>query len=319
MTFKILCTDGFSKAGLDELAKNTAFEVAFIKALTHEELLEKIHPFNALIIRSASRVSADVIEAGKSLRIIARAGVGVDNIDVPAATRRNIMVINAPAGNTVSTAELSFGMLLALARHIPQAACAMANGKWEKKKFQGTEVAKKVLGVIGMGRVGREVARRAMAFRMTVVGFDPFLDADQFDAAGVERVALDKIFKTADYITVHTPLTPETENLISAKEFKMMKPSACVINCARGGIVNEADLAEALRQKTIAGAALDVYTKEPFESTIFQGLDNCILTPHLGASTNEAQDAVAVEAAYEVAQYLTTGQCANCVNLRSET
>jgi D-3-phosphoglycerate dehydrogenase / 2-oxoglutarate reductase len=314
MATKILCTDGFSKAGLDELGKNSNFEVTFIKAMTNEELIAKIEPYQGLIVRSASKVTKAVIDAGKNLKIIARAGVGVDNIDVPHATTRGICVCNAPAGNTVSTAELSFAMMLSLARHIPQAAASLSAGQWEKKKFQGHELARKTLGVIGLGRIGREVARMAQAFHMRVVAHDPHVNDSVFSACGVTRLLLEELLKTADFITMHTILSPDTENMISAKQIALMKTSACIINCARGGLVNEHDLANALKEKRIAGAALDVFTKEPYTDTVFAGLDNIVLTPHLGASTDEAQDAVAIEAAQSIEQFFKNGTCPTAVN-----
>jgi D-3-phosphoglycerate dehydrogenase len=315
MTYKILCTDGFAKTGLQELEKDPNLEVTFKDKLSHDELLGMIEGFDGLIVRSASSVGRDVIERGRNLKIVARAGVGTDNIDLDAATERGIMVVNAPAGNTTSTAELAFTMLLSLARHIPQAAKLMSEGTWEKKKFKGNEVAHKTLGIIGMGRIGREVAMRARVFEMDVMGYDPFLSEETFANLGVAKASLEDILRRADYITIHSPLTPETENLITAKQLAMMKPSAYIVNCARGGIINEHDLAGALKEGRIAGAALDVYTQEPFKETIFQGLDNCVLTPHLGASTSEAQDAVSVEAAAAVAQYFREGLSPNAVNL----
>ncbi len=313
MNYKILCTDGFSKAGIEELQKNPTFEVTYVKAMTPEELLAQIEPYHGLIVRSASKVTSAVIDAGKNLKVIARAGVGVDNIDLAHAAKKGICVCNAPAGNTVSTAELSFAMMMSLARHIPQASCYMQAGKWEKKKFQGHELARKVLGIIGLGRVGREMARFAQAFRMTTVGFDPYISKDVFEAAGVMQLNLKDLLSTSDFITIHTILSPETENLITAKQIAMMKPTACLINCARGGVINEHDLAGALKENRIAGAALDVYTKEPYPETIFQGLENIVLTPHLGASTDEAQDAVAVEAAHSVEQFFLTGACPTAI------
>ncbi|MFH1830395.1 MAG: phosphoglycerate dehydrogenase [Pseudomonadota bacterium] len=315
MKYRILCTDGFAKSGLARLEADSNLEVEFCASLSHEELIDKIEGFDGLIVRSSSKVSRDVIERGKGLKVIARAGVGTDNIDIDAATERGIMVVNAPAGNTTSTAELTFSMILALARHIPQAARLMAEGKWEKKRFKGSEIAHKKLGIIGMGRIGYEVAKRALAFDMIVLGFDPYLSDEKFESLGVKKAGLEEICRQADYITIHTPLTKETENLIAAKEIGMMKQEACIVNCARGGIVNERDLANALKEGRITGAALDVFTKEPFDDTIFQGLDNCILTPHLGASTAEAQDAVAVEAAAAVSQYFSEGISPNAVNL----
>ncbi len=315
MRYRILCTDGFSEAGLERLRKDPNLDIEFRERLSHDELLGIIEGFDGLIVRSASDVSRDVIERGDDLKIIARAGVGTDNIDLAAATERGIMVVNAPAGNTVSTAELAFSMILSLARHIPQAARLMAEGKWEKKRFSGTEVSHKTLGIIGMGRIGREVARRARAFDMEVMALDPYLSDEQFKALGAVKSTLEEILRRADYITIHSPLTPETENMISAKEIAMMKPTAYIVNCARGGIINEADLANALKEGRIAGAALDVFTREPLEGDLFRGLDNCILTPHLGASTQEAQEAVAVEAANAVSQYFTEGLSPNAVNL----
>ncbi len=315
MKFKVLCTDGFAENGVELLKKSGVIEPTFIKSLTHEELLKNIGEYDGLIVRSASSVTKDVIEAGKRLKVIARAGVGVDNIDVGEATGHGIFVVNAPAGNTTSAAELTFGMILSLARHIPDAAKAMGDGKWEKKKFQGSELAGKTLGVIGLGRIGREVVRRAAAFKMNVLGFDPFLAKEQFASLGVTASAKEDIYKNADYITIHTPLTDDTQNMITMKELKTMKKTACIVNCARGGIVNEHDLAVALKEGVIAGAALDVFTKEPFEEAIFRGLGNCITTPHLGASTAEAQDAVAVEAATSVIQFFKEGFSASAVNL----
>lgn len=315
MKYKVLCTDGFSHAGREELGTCPFIDMTFADSLSHDELLEKIGPFDGLIVRSASTVSRDVIEQGANLKVIARAGVGTDNIDLDAATERGILVVNAPAGNSVSTAELTFAMLLALARHIPQASRALGEGRWEKKKFKGSEVAFKTLGIIGLGRIGREVAKRALSFQMHVMGYDPYLSTEQFKSLGITKASLEEIYAKADFITVHTPLTPETENLITEKELRMMKPTARVINCARGGIINEHDLAKALKEGWIGGAALDVFTEEPYRGDIFRGLDNVILTPHLGASTAEAQDAVAREAAAAVVQFFREGLSLSAVNL----
>lgn len=303
MTFKVLCTDGYGKAGIEELQKTSGIEVTFEKALTPEELLAKIPAFDALIVRSASKVTRQVLDAGKNLKIVVRAGVGTDNIDKAAAAERGIAVANAPSGNTTSTAELAFAMILALARHVPQASAAMHEGRWEKKLFMGTELAGQTLGVIGLGRVGCAVAKRAIAFEMNVMGYDPIAGSDIIEALGVTPAAPEEIFKNADFITVHTPLTADTRDMIDSKAFAMMKPTARLINCARGGIINEEALAAALKEKRIAGAALDVFTKEPFEDRMFCDLSNCVLTPHLGASTKEAQDKVAVEAAQKVVEF----------------
>lgn len=303
MTYKILCTDGFASSGIETLKKNSNFEVVFEKSLSHEDLLAKISAFDALIVRSASKVSADVIEAGKNLKIIARAGVGMDNIDVGAAQKRGIEVVNAPAGNAISTAELAFALMLSLSRHIVCAASLMKQCVWEKKKFMGSQLAYKTLGVVGMGRIGREVAKRARAFDMRVLGSDPYIDEKVFKEFGVTKCALNELCEEADYITIHTPLSKDTKNLITMKELSKMKKTVRIINCARGGIVNERDLAKALKDGVIAGAALDVFTKEPYDESIFNGMDNVVLTPHLGASTHEAQDAVAIEAAIAVQNF----------------
>lgn len=306
MTFKVLCTDGYGAAGIEELKKTPGIEVAFEKALTPEELLAKIPAFDALIVRSASKVTRQVLEAGKNLKIVVRAGVGTDNIDKKAAAERGIAVANAPAGNTTSTAELAFGMLLSLARHIPQASASMHEGRWEKKAYMGTELSGRTLGVIGLGRVGCAVAKRALAFEMKVLGHDPIAKTDMIEGLGAKPSSLEEIFKNSDFITVHTPLTDDTRDMIDAKAFAMMKPTARLVNCARGGIINEGALASALKENRIAGAALDVFTKEPFEDPIFRALPNCILTPHLGASTKEAQDKVAVEAAQRVIEFFSS-------------
>lgn len=303
MTFKVLCTDGYGKAGIEELKKTSGIEVTFEKALTPEELLAKIPAFDALIVRSASKVTKAVLEAGTNLKIVVRAGVGTDNIDKVTAKERNIVVANAPAGNTTSTAELAFGMMMSLARHIPQASASMHEGKWEKKAYMGTELAGRTVGVIGLGRVGGAFAKRALAFEMKVLGYDPVLAKDAVQKLGVAPASLEEIFKNSDFITVHTPLTDETRNMIDAKAFAMMKPTVRLINCARGGIINEGALAAALKENRIAGAALDAFTKEPFEDPMFRGLANAVLTPHLGASTKEAQDKVAVEAAQKVVEF----------------
>lgn len=319
MTFKVLCTDNFSNEGIKEMKISPLLEVTFEKSLTHEQLLDKIPDYDALIVRSASHVARDIIEAGANLKIIARAGVGIDNIDIEAATEQGIFVVNTPESNTTSTAEHTFALLLALSRHIPQAARSMSEGHWEKKKFIGAEVANKTLGIIGMGHIGREVARRAKAFGMNVIAYDPYISDEQFEAHGVKSCTLDEIYKNSDYISIHTTLTKETANLISKREISLMKPTTRIINCARGGIINEEDLAKALKEKKIAGAALDVFSKEPYDKNSFKDLDNVILTPHLGASTIEAQEAVAIEAARAIIQFFSEGISFDAVNLKLES
>ncbi len=315
MKHKILCMDGFSGAGLKELEQNSQLELTSLKSLPHQELIKKIAPYSGLIVRSSTQVAADVISAAKNLKIIARAGIGTDNIDIEAATAQGIFVINAPLGNTTSTAELAFTLLLSLARHIPQAAKSMDAGKWEKQRFKGNEVAHKTLAIIGLGRIGQEVAKKALAFKMKVVAHDPFLSEEQFKALNIQPLSLEEIYKSADYITVHTPLNAETENLIGKNEFAMMQPTTCIINCARGGIINEAELAAALKKGQIAGAALDVFTEEPYEKSTFRDLDNCITTPHLGASTSEAQEAVGIEIAGALSHFFAKGFTTSAVNL----
>lgn len=315
MTYKVLCTDGFAEAGLTELQRSPVVDTVFEKSMSHDELLKRISEFDGLIVRSASTVSRDVIEAGVNLKIIARAGVGIDNIDLEAATEKGIYVVNAPEGNTTSAAELTFAFLLSLARHVPQASNSMQKGEWEKKKYMGTELSGKTLGIIGMGRIGREVARRAKAFGMNILAFDPLVREDRLKALAAKPSSVEDICRNCDFITIHTPLTKDTQNLITHKQLSVMKKTAFIINCARGGIINEEDLARVLREKQIAGAALDVFTSEPPDKPIFQGLDNVILTPHLGASTQEAQSAVAIEAARAVAGFFSEGISLTAVNL----
>lgn len=303
MKHKILCTDSFAGCGIEEMKKHDSLDVVFERALSHEDLLRKIPEFEGLIVRSASKVSRDVIEAGKNLKIVVRAGVGLDNIDAKAASERGIKVFNTPTGNSVSTAEMAFAMMISLARHIPQASAFMHAGVWEKKKFMGTQLSGKTLGILGLGRVGSEVAKRALAFGMKVIANDPIVADDHFASLGVKRVSVHDLCASSDFISIHAALAPKTMDLISAREFALMKKTTRVINCARGGIINEQDLATALREGKIAGAALDVFTEEPWTKDIFRGIDNIILTPHLGASTYEAQDAVAIEAAQTVISF----------------
>jgi D-3-phosphoglycerate dehydrogenase len=289
------------------MSSSPVLDVVYKEKMSQEELLRDIPEFHGLVVRSASKVSAKIIEAGKNLKIIARAGVGTDNIDIQTARKNGILVINAPVGNAVSAAELTFAMMLSLARCIPQASKSMSEGMWEKKKFKGMELAGKTLGIIGFGRIGQEVACRATAFRMTILVCDPNLSPMKIKELGGEASDLEKICRESDFITIHAPLNKDTENLISSKEMAMMKPSVRIINCARGGIINEEDLAAALKSGRIAGAALDVFTKEPFDSSIFRDVSNCIMTPHLGASTAEAQDAVAREVGVSVVKFFSEG------------
>ncbi len=311
---KILVSDPISEAGIEILRK--AGEVHVRTGQTEEEILQFIADFDAMIVRSETKVTARIIEKASKMRIIGRAGVGVDNIDLKAATQRGIIVVNSPAGNTTAAAELTIGLLLCVARNIPQAHCGTINGKWDRKKYVGSEVYRKTLGVIGLGKIGREVAKRARALGMHVIGYDPFTPDDVAQQAGVHKVDLDELFNTCDFLTVHTPLNDQTRNLVNAERLSQMKPSAMVVNVARGGIINEADLAAALKDGRIAGAAVDVFTSEPIkEDNPLIGCPHCILTPHLGASTVEAQEGVAVDVAQQIADVLAGGPARSAVNM----
>lgn len=311
---RVLVSDPITQAGID-LFKEAGFEVEVKTDHTKEELLAKIKNYDALIVRSQTKVTADIIEAASNLKVIGRAGVGVDNVDLEAATKKGIIVINAPDGNTISTAELSVAMILALARNIPQAHVSLKNGAWDRKSFTGVEVNGKTLGVVGMGRIGTEVAKRMLAMGMKVIAYDPFFTEEKAASLGVKMVDLDTIITQSDFITVHTPLTPETKGLFGAKEFARMKKGVRLVNCARGGIYDEAALAEAIKNGQVAGAALDVYTSEPPIDRSLIDLPQVIVTPHLGASTKEAQENVAVDVAHEVIKVLKGEPFKNAVNL----
>ena len=312
--FNILAADGIAGEGIEILKKN--FNVEVHDKISADELLEIIPKFDALIVRSASKVTAEVIERAENLKIIGRAAVGVDNIDVKAATERGIIVINSPDGNTIAATEHTFAMMAALSRNIPQANKTMHAGGWDRKKFVGVELRNKTLAVIGLGRIGAGVAKRAQAFEMNVIAYDPFVSAERAESLGVKLMELDELFKTADFITVHMPLTKQTENMITLDKMKLMKPTTRLINCARGGIINENDLAVALKEKIIAGAAVDVFTSEPLiENSPLREIDNLILTPHLGASTIEAQISVSVDVANGIVDALNNRPVATAVNM----
>ncbi|MBE8949196.1 MAG: phosphoglycerate dehydrogenase [Quinella sp. 3Q1] len=313
-TFNILAVDGIANEGIELLKKNFSVEVR--DKISHDELLEIIPQFDALIVRSASKITADVLERAQNLKIIGRAGVGVDNIDVQAATERGIIVINSPDGNTIAATEHTFAMMLAVSRNIPQANQIMHENGWDRKKFVGVELRNKILGVIGLGKIGAGVAKRAQSFEMNVVAYDPFVSAERAKNLGVKLVNLDELIKTADFITVHMPLTNSTRNMISISQMRMMKPTVRLINCARGGIINENDLVTALNEKIIAGAAIDVFENEPLdENSPLRTLKNIILTPHLGASTVEAQIGVSVDVAKGIIDALNNKPVATAVNL----
>ena len=282
-----------------------------------DELKAVIKDYDALIVRSSTKVTAEIIEAAAKLSAIGRAGAGVDNIDIPAASKRGIVVMNTPGGNTVTTAEHAIAMMLALARRIPQATASMKAGRWEKSRFMGNEYCNKILGVIGLGRVGAVVADRAIGLKMNVIAHDPFISPEVAQQMGVNMVNLDELFTNSDFISVHCPLSKETRNLINESALAKKKKGVFLIHCARGGIVNEKALCRALKAGQVAGAAIDVFEEEPTKNMELVGLDNVICTPHLGASTDEAQTNVAIAIAHQIAAYFTTGEIKGAVNFPS--
>ncbi len=313
---RILISDKISKK-CNDILKKAGLDVDVKTGMTPDELKACIGEYHGLIIRSATKVTSGIIEAATNLKVIGRAGSGLDNVDKTAATKKGIVVMNTPGGNTITTAEHTFALLVSLSRKIPQATTSMREGKWEKNKFLGIELFNKTLGIIGIGNIGSQVAKRAQGFEMNVIAFDPFLSEEKAKEMGVERVELRDLFKRSDFITIHTPLTAETKNLINRETLADMKKGVRIINCARGGIVNEKDLYDALIEKKVAGAALDVFEKEPTENNPLLTLDNVVCTPHLGASTKEAQENVAIAVAEQVADYLINGTIRNAVNFPS--
>ena len=314
MTYHILVPDSVHSRAVDVL---TASGLQFTAPgqMTRAELLAAIGDADALIIRSASKIDAEALAAATKLKMIARAGVGVDNVDIPDATKRGIVIMNTPDGNTVSTAEHTFGLMLSLARHVPQAHASMREGKWDRKSFMGAELRGKTLGVVGFGRIGRAVAKRALAFEMNVITFDPYIPADVAADLGAELVSLDDLYARADFITLHTLLTDETREMINAANIAKMKKGVRIVNAARGALINESDLAEAIKSGQVGGAGLDVFTQEPPQpDNPLVALPGVVHTPHLAASTDDAQIVVAVEAAQLVVEALTTGQYRNVVN-----
>ena len=314
---KVLIADSISQRGVDELSRDGALEVSFQTGLTESELIKIIPEFSALVVRSQTRVTAQILNAGARLRVVGRAGVGVDNVDVETATRRGIIVLNAPGGNTVSTAEHTFSLLLSVARKIPQADASMRGKNWDRKNFEGIELYNKTLGVIGMGRIGSELSRRAIAFGMRVVAYDPYLSAARARALQVELVdELDDLLTSANFISLHTPLTEETHHIVDATRLAKTKRGVRVINCARGGLIDEDALADALASGQVAGAALDVFEIEPLSSdSPLRTAPNVVLTPHLGASTAEAQESVGIEIAQSIRAALLEGTIRNAVNM----
>jgi D-3-phosphoglycerate dehydrogenase len=311
---RVLVADPIAPEGVALLEGAPDLRVEVRPGLKGDDLLRAVAGVHALVVRSATQVTAAVIEAAGTLEVVGRAGVGVDNVDVTAATKRGVLVMNTPGGSATTTAEHALALLFALSRQIPQATASMKAGRWEKSRFMGREICGKTLGIVGVGNIGRVVADRARGLKMRVVAHDPFLSEDAAARLGVELVPLDELLARSDFITIHAPLTPQTRGLLGAAAFAKMKEGAMVVNCARGGIVDEAALAEALRAGKVAGAALDVFEKEPPGASPLFDLESFICTPHLGASTDEAQVAVSVAIARQVIDYLTNGVLQNAVN-----
>jgi len=312
---KILVSDPLSEEGLKILRDVKEFQVDVKTELKPEELKSIIKDYNALVVRSATKVTKDIIAAANNLKVIGRAGVGLDNVDLEAATQKGIIVMNTPAGNTISTAEHAVSMILSLSRNIPQANASTKKGEWKRSKFMGVELYNKVLGIVGFGRIGSEVAKRALSFGMKILAYDPFLSKEVAEGLGVEVVELKDLFARSDYITVHTPLTDETRHMISTDAFNLMKKGVRVINCARGGIIDEVALVQAVKDGKVNGAAMDVFEKEPVaQDSELLKLDNIIVTPHLGASTEEAQVNVAIEVAEIVRDALLGRGIRNAAN-----
>lgn len=295
---RVLIADRIAEEGVEAL--KTRFDVDVKPGMGRDQLIATIGDYDGLVVRSESRVTAEVIAAGKRLQVVGRAGVGVDNIDIEAATRHGVVVVNAPAGNTISAAEHTIALMLALSRNIPQANASLKSGQWRRQEFMGIEVRNKSLGIIGLGNVGSEVARRAKGMEMRIIGHDPFVSVEYARTLGVELVSIEELLKEADFITVHTPMSAATRGLIGARELATVKPSVRIINCARGGIIDEDALLRAVEEGKVAGAAVDVFSEEPATHNVLFGSDKIIVTPHLAASTAEAQTTVAVDVAAQV-------------------
>lgn len=315
---KILVADRISPLGVEFLQKQDDFEVIEAYGSSPEQVLELAKDASAIIVRSDTKVTREVFEVASELKAVGRAGVGVDNIDVPAATEKGVIVMNTPGGNTIATAELTFTHMLCSTRPIVRGVTGMSEGKWERKQLKGAELRGKTLAVLGLGRIGAEVAKRALAFEMTVVAYDPYLTAERAKELDLEKVELEEAFSKADYLTVHMPMTDETRNIVDESAFAKMKDGVRIFNCARGGIIKESALAEALKSGKVASAGLDVYEHEPLpEDHEFRELENMNLTPHLGASTAEAQESVGVEIAEAIAEVLNGGRIRNAINMPS--
>ncbi len=301
---KVLVADPVSRDGLDILRSGSDIEVVVKDDISPEDLLKEIEQYDAIIVRSRTKVTREVIEAGERLKVIARGGVGLDNIDQETAKESGIKVVNTPEASSASVAELTLGLCFALARHIPRAHSTTAAGKWEKKALKGVELGGKILGIVGLGRIGRELAKRAIGIGMTVIGSDPYLDQEALKGTGIELVGLARVLQESDFISLHMPLTMETKGLIGVSELDMMKPTAYLVNCARGGVVDEEALCKCLTEGRIAGAAIDVYEKEPPVGSPLLELGNVVLTPHIAASTVDGQKRVSIEVAKKVLESL---------------
>jgi D-3-phosphoglycerate dehydrogenase / 2-oxoglutarate reductase len=317
MTIKILVSDPISEQGIALLKDKKNYQVDVKLKLKEDELIKIIGEYNGLIVRSETKVTANIINSAKNLKIIGRAGVGIDNVDVASASKRGIIVMNTPGGNTISAAEHTLSMMLALSRNIPQANASLKSKKWDRKLFTGTEVFGKVLGIIGLGKIGAEVAKRAKAFGMEILGYDPVASIEHAEKIGAKLVSLDEIIKQSDFITLHVPKTKETENLINKNTISKMKDGVRIINVARGGIINEQDLADAIKSGKVKGAAVDVFVTEPcIDSPLFD-VDNVVVTPHLGASTEEAQINVAIDVIKQMIDFFDNNIIKNAVNVAS--
>ncbi|MCO5080496.1 MAG: phosphoglycerate dehydrogenase [Rhizobiaceae bacterium] len=317
---RVLVSDKLSPTAV-QIFKDRGVEVDYLPDLgkDKDKLLEVIGQYDGLAIRSATKVTEKLINAATNLKVIGRAGIGVDNVDIPAASRRGIIVMNTPFGNSITTAEHAIAMIFALARQLPEANASTHAGKWEKNRFMGVEITGKTLGVIGCGNIGSIVATRGVGLKMHVIAYDPFLSDSRAEELGVEKVELDELFKRSDFITLHTPMTEKTKGIINADAISRMKKGVQIVNCARGGLIVEPDLLAALKSGKVAGAALDVFETEPATESPFFGLENVVATPHLGASTSEAQENVALQIAEQMSDYLIKGAVSNAINMPSIT
>ncbi|MER0238271.1 phosphoglycerate dehydrogenase [Fulvimarina sp. MAC8] len=320
MAPRVLVSDKLSETAV-QIFRDRGVEVDFQPNLgkDKEKLLEVIGQYDGLAIRSATKVTEKIIEAATNLKVVGRAGIGVDNVDIPAASKKGIIVMNTPFGNSITTAEHAIAMMFAVARQLPAADASTQAGKWEKSRFMGVELTGKTLGVIGCGNIGAIVASRGVGLRMRVIAFDPYLSQERANQLGIEKVELDDLYKRADFITLHTPMTDKTRGMINAEALNKMRDGVRIVNCARGGLIVEADLAEAIKSGKVAGAGVDVFETEPATDSPLFGLDNVVCTPHLGASTTEAQENVALQVAEQMSDYLTRGAVTNAINMPSIT